>query len=88
MNWAAFTQCCTSGMLTAGDMDNKRGHEFITGLGRDISPSVCEVVDLTSAVTSNGRLTERLIPGGPCEGGLKVLTKLNNAGTECVEATS
>ena len=52
-------------MLTAGDMDNKGGHEFTTDLGRDISPSVCEVVDLTSAVTNNGRLTGRLIPGGP-----------------------
>ena len=33
-------------------------------------------------------LTGRLIPGGPCGGGLEVPPKLNNASSECVEATS
>ena len=32
-------------------------------IGRDIYPGACEVSDLTSVVTKNGRLTERLISG-------------------------
>ena len=81
----AFPQCCTGSMLIAGDMDNEGGHEFTTDVGRDISLGTCEIVDFTFAVTSNGRLTGRLILGGPCGGGLEVPSKLNNAGSQCVE---
>ena len=79
--------CSTSDMLKSGVMDNKGGHEFTTDVGRDISQGACEVVDLTSTVIENGRLTKRLIPGGSCGGNLKVPPKLNNPGFVCVEAT-
>ena len=82
----AFPQRCTGGMIIAGAMDNEGGHELTTDVGRDISSGACEVVDLTFAVTtSSGRLTGRLIPGGPCGGGLEVLPKPNNAGSEFAE---
>ena len=55
---------------------------------RYINPVVCEVMDLSSAVTSNGRLIGRLILVGPCGGGLEVPTSLNGSSTECVEVTS
>ena len=77
---------CTSDMLKSGAMDNKGGHEFTKDVGRDISPGDCEVVDLTSTVTKNGRLTKRLITDLSCGGNLKVPTKLNNPGFGCVEA--
>ena len=84
----AFPRHCTSGVLTAGALDNKGGHELTTDVGRDIDPGACEVVDLTSAVTRNGRLTGRLIPGGSCGGGLEVSPELNIAGSEySVETT-
>ena len=63
-------------------------HELTTDVGRNISPGTCEVVDPTSTVTRDSRLTGRLLPGGPCGGGLEVPPKLNNAGYEFVEATS
>ena len=78
---------CTSNMLISGAMGNKGGHEFTTDAGRDISPGACEVVDLTSTVTKNGRLTKRLITDLSCGVNLKVPTKLNNPGFGCVEAT-
>ena len=81
----AFPQCCTSGVLTAGALDNKRGHELTTDVGRDIGLGACKVVDLISAVTRNGRLTGRLMP---CGGGLEVPPELNSASSEYVEATS
>ena len=81
----AFPQHCTGGMLIAGAMDNEGGHELTTDVGRDISLDACEVVDFTFAVTSNDRLTGRLIPVRPCGGGLEVPPKLNNTGSECVE---
>ena len=57
-------------------------------VSRDVNPVVCEVVDLTPTATSNGRLTGRLIPGGPCGGGLEVPPKLNNAGSDSVDVPS
>ena len=86
--WCADSWHCTSGVLTAGTVDNKGGHELTTDVGRDIGPGTCEVVDLTSTVTRNGRLTGRLLPGGLCGGGLKVTPELNTACSECGEATS
>ena len=41
----AFPRCYTSGVLTAGAMDNKGGHELTTDVGRGINPGTCEVVD-------------------------------------------
>ena len=66
----AFPWRCASSVLTAGALDIKGGHELITDVGRDIGLGTCEVVVLTSTVTSYGRLTGRLIPGGLCGGGL------------------
>ena len=80
----AFPRRCTSGVLTAGALDNKGGHELTTDVGRDIGPGACEVVDLTSAVTRNGRLTGRPLPGRSCGGGLEVPSELNTASSECV----
>ena len=54
-----FPWRCTGGMLTAGGMDDKGGYELITDVGRDINTGSCEIMDLTSAVTRNGRLTGR-----------------------------
>ena len=84
----AFPRCCTRGMLTAGALDNKRGHKLTTDVSRDIGPGACKVVDLTSAVTRNSRLTGGPIPGGPCGGGLEVSPALNTTSSECVEAIS
>ena len=61
---------CISGILKSGAMDNKGGHEFTTDVGRDISPGACEIVDLTSTVTKNSRLTKRLITDLSCGGNL------------------
>ena len=75
-------------MPSPGAMDNKGGHELITDVGRDVSTGSCEVMDLTSAITRKGRLTGKLIPGGPCVGGLEVPPELNHAVCKFVEATS
>ena len=77
----AFPRRCVGGMVTTGVVDIT---ELATGI---ISSSDCEVVVLIPIVPWVHWLVGRLIPDRLGEGGLDVLLKLNNVGTECVGVT-
>ena len=71
-------------MVTTGVMDIT---ELATGIVCVISSSDCEVVVLVPIIPWVRWLVGRLIPDRLGEGGLDVLLKLNNVGTECVRVT-